>query len=452
MNRHKLILICLSFTLMLSLFPLQKTSANSVPTIVFEVNSTEDLPDAIPNGICSADSNTNGPCTLRAAVTEASNAIAAGRGNVHIKIPAGHYLLTRTSDVSGSDERFGDLDFLPLDEPTELEVLIEGIGNEPSIIDANGIDRVFEIQAHHNITMSNLTIQNGEILEESSLTIGGAGFYVYYGKLTLKHTRILNNKVVCEPSHCFADGGGIFSFNSTIQLYDTEIAYNHAWDGSGIYFTHAFLNTPPLIIDQCSFHHNTGENSVLEMGAHSTEVFILNSTFSDNSRNETPITLRSETWIQNTTIIADSSSVLFFSAPVHLRNSIIMAHPSTALPNCSYTNENYVISEGGNLFSDSSCFPKPELFDMIVSYEDANLGELSDNGGFSPTVALLEGSRAISRRPFKCLYIPWGQENPSLKVLLLDQRNVIRAETCDAGAFSYNTLPNRLHLPLVIRE
>ena len=348
MKPYKVLLICLSIILLLSFFPVQSSSANSVPTIVFEVNSTEDLPDALPNGICSANSNTNGPCTLRAAVNEASDAIAAGRGNVHIKIPAGHYILTRTSDISGLDERFGDLDFLSLDEPTELEVLIEGIGNEPSIIDANGIDRVFEIQAYHNITITNLIIQNGEILDKSTEP-GGAGLLVNSSTLTLKHSRVLNNKIVYPTSWRFMNGGGILSNNSTLYLLNTEFAHNHATNGAAIQFDVYHPNVHSLIIDQSSFHHNSGDEKLIEVDSRAKGFFILNSTFSDNSNYLLTLLIRSETWIQNTTIISPGLTTMFIDAPVHIRNSIIINLPRNAnglTNNCHHTKPEYVISEG----------------------------------------------------------------------------------------------------------
>src|SRR2546425_290335 len=122
----------------------------AVPVVAatFTVNSTADAVDATPgDGRCATATSS---CTLRAAIQEA-NALA---GPDTIVVPAGTYVLT----IAGQGEdaaATGDLDVTD-------DVSITGAGPDSTIIDGNGIDRVFQTSnSVSNGTISNLTIRNG---------------------------------------------------------------------------------------------------------------------------------------------------------------------------------------------------------------------------------------------------------------------------------------------------
>jgi hypothetical protein len=87
-----------------------------------------------------------------------------------------------------------------------------------------------------------------------------------------------------------------------------------------------------------------------------------------------------------------------------------------------------VTSWGNNLDSDGSCgFAMPN----DLSGLDPRLGPLSDNGGLTPTHALLPGSPAIDHIPVAECRLP--------RIVGIDQRGVTRpqpaGDACDIGSY-----------------
>ncbi len=124
-------------------------SAVAAPTgTIFTVNNTVDAVDSDPgNGTCSVVSSI---CSLRAAIQEAN----AYPGGDTIILPAGIYTLT----IGGRGEdnaATGDLDITS-------NLTITGVSSQTAIIDANFIDRIFEITEGVTVTISNVTLRHGE--------------------------------------------------------------------------------------------------------------------------------------------------------------------------------------------------------------------------------------------------------------------------------------------------
>lgn len=158
---------------------------------VFDVNLADDLPDAKPgDGKCSFLENPPpymATCTLRAALMEANATFALD----HIQLSNGvHYTLT----IPGSGEdgaATGDLDIL---YPTVIHALWS---DDKPVIDANGIDRAFEI--HPSAAGSQLV----------ALEITGG---------------------VTKSA-----GGGILSNADQVALFLLDVHTNDAGSGCGIY-------------------------------------------------------------------------------------------------------------------------------------------------------------------------------------------------------------------------
>lgn len=150
---------------------------------VFTVNDTTDAADASPgNGICASS---GGKCTLRAAIQEAS----VLSGNTLITLPAGVYYLT-----------LGDLHITG-------NLTLNGNSASTTFIDGNQIDRVFEIQASGDATISQVTIQNGK-------RYYSGGGIANYGVLALANCTIRNNTAIGntgapEAVGASSYGGGI---------------------------------------------------------------------------------------------------------------------------------------------------------------------------------------------------------------------------------------------------
>lgn len=181
----------------------------------FTVTSSLDDVDASPgNGVCA---NATGQCTLRAAVMEANSTIASDV----IILPAATFQLT----LSGADENFaatGDLDIYNT-------LTLSGAGADTTILEANLNDRVFHILPAAVVTLSGVTIRNGNIAQAAASHFGG-GIY-NQGTFTLSNAAVRAN---------IADyGAGIY--NSGVFTLDTStVSSNIGPYGGAIYNSGSF--------------------------------------------------------------------------------------------------------------------------------------------------------------------------------------------------------------------
>ncbi len=115
-----------------------------------------------------------------------------------IILPAGVYQLTRAGRDDGAV--VGDLDIVD-------DLTIQGAGSGVTIVDANGAatgDRGFQIlSTAQHVTMSGITIRNGQSLTSTIGTIGGGGILVEgAGHITLNDVALQGNTA--------RDGGGLY--------------------------------------------------------------------------------------------------------------------------------------------------------------------------------------------------------------------------------------------------
>ena len=153
-----------------------------------------------------------------------------------IVIPAGIITLTGTAGEDANAS--GDVDIVK-------SLTIEGVGPGVTIIDGGGIDRVFQIDGAATVTISGVTIRNGNagdggfgggienggILTLSNVTIHGntAGFgggIENGGTVTLSNVTISDNTA--------DEGGGIDNFFGTSTLSNVTIHGNTAGFGGGV--------------------------------------------------------------------------------------------------------------------------------------------------------------------------------------------------------------------------
>src|ERR1044071_8912693 len=120
--------VVIILSILLAQFGLRPVAADAN----FVVDSTEDAVDASPgDGLCETG---RGECTLRAAIQE-TNAL---EGADTISVPDGTYTLS----ISGAGEdaaATGDLDISD-------SLTISGAGMGSTVIDADGLDRAFQVQ------------------------------------------------------------------------------------------------------------------------------------------------------------------------------------------------------------------------------------------------------------------------------------------------------------------
>jgi len=203
-----------------------------IPGSLFSVTKTEDSAD----GACDDD------CSLREAVIAANETL----GPDVIALPSGHYTLSLYSPTADDLSQTGDLDILD-------DLIIRGAGEETTIIDGGGADRIFDIH-HSQVTLSEITVQSGWINDEI-----GAGVKVSNSIVNIDNSVLTNNLGTGTSS-----GGGIGvsqgNFDDTISqvlITNTVIAENCAPYGGGVYAN------DDLIIDNSTIRdNNTGRECI----------------------------------------------------------------------------------------------------------------------------------------------------------------------------------------------
>lgn len=127
--------------------PRRAFSGEVSPGGVITVDSFLDIDDNAPNSICSAGEPQFGPCTLRAAIYEASENVLSK--NIVIKLPAGEYKLTKLPDfLNVNDNHTGDLKIGPYNSPSLYSITIEPLGSGPVVIRSMVEDRILTVGAN----------------------------------------------------------------------------------------------------------------------------------------------------------------------------------------------------------------------------------------------------------------------------------------------------------------
>jgi large repetitive protein len=203
---------------------------------LFTVTKTDDTVD----GTCDAD------CSLREAIIAANNVAGADE----VLVPAGWYTLT----LAGANENLaatGDLDVTD-------DVTFTGAGAELTVIDADGLDRVFHIHAEVSATITGVRVQHGEVPSsggdspegggifcEGTLTIsdsviaenvaGVGGGISNQGVVTILHSELLSNTAGLQGGGLYYEPYSPWTFGVTATISDSLVSGNSAPQGGGVY-------------------------------------------------------------------------------------------------------------------------------------------------------------------------------------------------------------------------
>jgi len=413
-------------------------AAPAAPPPTFVVNSLTDFPAAAPytDGLCATGKTGgvgNGVCTLRAAIMEANH--WPGGGATITFAPAqtnGRAILLNSVPITSAEtEADGDL---KLSQNTWLR----GNGAGMTIIDAQGLlmnDRVLEIDGGAVVTLTDLTVQNGT----DQTGQGGGDIYLGSGgSLTLDRVIVQNG----DTTSAGADGGGIRSDGNTLNVLNSTLVGNFAVGNGGAIDNNGALANIVNSTITGNYTVRAGGGVAVESGV----VYLFNATVANNTADADLhnqgqggglAVMGGTTFLQNSLIANNQGSQPFFTT------SYIRAPDDCA---------GDPISADYNLLS-IYVTPDPTACAMTLLSGDqvttmVNLGPLENNGGPTPTLALLPGSAAIDAGN------PNGCSGPLGVPLTADQRGFSRAANitgvarCDIGAFEVQRL---VFLPLARR-
>lgn len=416
--------------------------------VAFTVNSTLDEPDALPgDGKCK--STPSKKCTLRAAIMENNMG-----GGATIQLGAGKYTLTHKDPAEPSEDMgiSGDLDV-----HTQLSIL--GAGKNSTIIDGNADDRVLDLFAKTKI--KRVKIQNGVTAEN------GGGIKVESGgKLVLRNSIVTGNQAF--------DGSGIYGgadmtvANSTVWFNNCA---NKAQQGGGIYVGYGAYISQSRISNNCA--DQGGGIFATDLADVRLDVFVVASTVDNNkARQGGGIYTDTGGYVLNSTIVSNQANLGSGGAGegggVYDGSAIedFSFWNATVASNTAGTGGTaggiYVLSfENANLKSSILDLNSPDDCDgpfTSLSYNliynptgcslssdpstqtgiHADLKNLGNNGGPTPTMELKSVSEAIDAIPVASC--KWGLGNGALTT---DQRGMTRPADgdgngkakCDIGAF-----------------
>jgi hypothetical protein len=288
-----------------------------------------------------------------------------------------------TGDDAGAQ---GDLDL-------NHDVTIEGAGAHSTVIDAQGVDRVFDIASGIHATISDLTVTGG-------LSAGNGGGIRGAGTLSLSRVAVIGNQAL-------ASGGGIeVTGDATVQ--SSTIAGNQGGAGGGVH-----VGGTALVEDSTISGNRAGGNGSTGNGGGVA------------GNGGTVLRLRSSTVSDNQSFNAALTGGGLAAAPfAEVDNTIIannVAHDVSQTSRAASDCDLPVATLGYNLSDTTQCGLDAPSDQQGVPVA---LGPLTDNGGPTDTVAILGGSAAVD----------YGADCPAM-----DQRGVSRPRdgACDIGAYEY---------------
>ena len=359
----------------------------------------------------SADGVCDGHCSLREAVMAANANITTIDT---ISIPAGTYTLSlNAAENALNPAAMRDLDLL------NNNTTINGAGAGVTVIDANYIDRIFEVHLNKVVSISNVTLQHGTPVGQGGALTAASGTTV-----------TLNNIVVAENQA--NDGGGIWNGGS-MTIANSTVRDNTGSNGGGIFSG----TNATLTVNQSVLHGNQAGGAGGGGLYNDNNATVTNTTISDNlatssggggggilNYTTTDLNLQNVTLSNNSSSSSDKGGGIRNFGGADISNSII-ANNSGGGGNCSPVgpySQISVTSLGDNLEWGGASCGFGALGDINAN---PNLGALQNNGGQTSTRALLPGSAAINA------------ETHNGDCLPTDQRGVARPQgaACDIGAF-----------------
>jgi len=342
------------------------------------------------------------------------------------------------------------------------DLTIKGTGPGLTIIDGEAHDSVFVIASGKTVSMSDMTITDG------NSDTGDGGGIRNYGTLTMENCTVSGNDAD-------DDGGGICNFD-TLTMENCTVSGNTAYEGGGIY------NDGTLTITNCTVSDNEADDygGGIENGntltMNNCTVSGNTATFGGGIRNGGTLTMTNCTVSDNEAVWNGGGIYNGGGGTLTMTNCTVSDNTATfgggggiengntlTMTNCTVSDNTATFGGGirnrdtlnakNTIFANNSASSGPDIYRILNSYGynliedttdctitevanpgtnitgvDPNLGPLANNGGATETHALLSGSPAIDTGD--CTDI---NGNP----VTTDQRGVSRPQGsgCDIGAY-----------------
>jgi predicted outer membrane repeat protein len=299
----------------------------------------------------------------------------------------------------------------------DRNVHIMGKGADKTIIQATdsppASNRVFNILPRYKVVIYDVTIRNGYIDGR------GGGIYVDQSALKMRNVSVENN----TSSGVHGEGGGVYLNEGQLDLKRCTFSNNFASVGGGA----IYLHYSSADIENATL---SGNEALIKGGGIGT--------LSDNPKT---IDITYSTIYDNDAGVRGGGMQVESNFDAVLSNSIVAGN-SAGTDGPDIYGE--IHSKDYNLIEDTSNSTITGIVDNNIYGQDAKLGALINNGGSTPTHALLPSSPAIDGA--KCLepYIDQrGQTRP------IDKPDIVNvADGCDIGAYEDDFKQN---LPIVLK-
>lgn len=361
----------------------------------FTVNNNADTFDvAAGNGVCA---DTNGDCTLRAAVDEA-NALA-GDDTINFAASLINATITLTTGVQITVNGAGGT------------LQINGLGANKLTVDGGaGSNRIFFTVGAANLTINGLTMQNG----------GAVGTGPDGGAINVSGGTLVLNAVLVQNNNAGANNGGGIYFNggTNHRILNSTISNNSSANGGGFY-----LATGTLFMANSTISGNT-------IPGQGGGIFLLNG--SATFRNST---------VTNNTANSIIGGIQVSGTLFNMGNTIIAGNTAPNFPDIG--NFSGTTSAGNNFIGDSPGDSTATI--NAIAYQPTDiqnqnpmLGILQNNGGPTPTHAFLMPSLAVNTGDNAKAVNPFDNS-----ALTSDQRGFSprMVGTVDIGAVEFNAAP-----------
>jgi CSLREA domain-containing protein len=350
-------------------FALALASVFALPAAAatFTVTSETDVPDDnTGDGVCHPELALPGVCTLRAAIQEA-NALA---GHDTINLSAGQvYALERVGQDATAFN--GDLDITD-----DVTIAFFASGERP-VVDANGLERAFEIH-DGNVLMLGFDIIGGDATIPSDAAGGGIAINFDAGVVQLSLLRIHGNRAEF--------GGGVYNDGSGTTLTFVEL-YENENNITGNAAGSAIFNRGELVLEQSAVFGNSTDMNGTDVIRNeppfsgSPALTVINSTIASNLGNgirsidDALLVVRNSTIAHN---IPYGVAVTGAGGTFQMRNSVLAYN---AFADCGISPVASLNLNRYNMDSDGTC----ELADGSSNYPGVEpyLTPLARHGGFT---------------------------------------------------------------------